>query len=170
MLRLATPLQFNGASPIPPFTVVGAGKETSPVGVPEPEVTVADSVTDAPCVIGAGVVLPLTVVLVVVALKVPTAAPQPSCRFEIFTVPRPVAKSYPAVVVKAGVLVAPIVVKRTPFVPAVVLLQFKELGAQGTELLPFVMSLKTHPAGGGCVGSVRRLELHDLLAAVCAIL
>jgi hypothetical protein len=74
------------------------------------------------------------------------------------------------VVVKAGVLVAPIVVKRTPFVPAVVLLQFKVLEAHGTALLPFVMSLKTHPTGGGCVGSVRRLELHDLLAAVCAIL
>jgi hypothetical protein len=71
--------------------------------------------------------------------------------------------------VKAGVLVVPIVVKRTPFVPAVVLLQFKEAPAQGTELLPFVISLNTHPAGAGCVGSVRKLELHDLLAADCAI-
>jgi hypothetical protein len=53
-------------------------------------------------------------------------------------------------------------------VPVVVLLQLKVLGAtppaQGTELLPFVTSLNTHPVGGGAPGVVRLLELQELLA------
>src|SRR6266852_9222870 len=115
------------------------------------------------------VVPPLSVRLVLVPLKLPTAAPQAAARFATLTLPRPVAKSYPVVVVKAGVFVVPMVVNSTPFVPLVVLLQLREPPAHGTELLPFVTSLNTHPAGGGCVGSVLLLELHELLA-VCAIL
>ena len=142
----------------------------SPVGVPEPDVTVADKVTDVPCGIGAGDVLPLTFVLVAVALNAPTAVPQALARFETFTLPRPVAKLYPAAAVHAGVVVAA-GLTRTPVVPAVLLLQFVAFAppTQGTELFPLVTSLNTHPVGGGCVGSVRLLELQVLLA-VCAIL
>ena len=152
------------------MSTVGTGNETSPVGVPEPDVTVADRVTDVPCGIGAGVVLPLTFVLVDVGLNAPTAVPQALARFATFTLPSPVAMSYPAVVVNAGVFVVPMVVNSTPFVPLVVLLQLGEAPAHGTELLPFVTSLNTHPVGGGCFGSVRPLELHELPAACCAIL
>src|SRR5580704_9059219 len=134
---------------MPPFTAVGATKETSPPGVPEEiDVTVAAAVTEAPCVIVMVEVKPFSFSPVVVPLNAPTAVPQAVARFVTFTVPRPVAKSYPGVVVKAGVFVAPLVVTNTPSVPLVVLLQFGEPPAQGTELLPFVTSLKTHPAGG----------------------
>ena len=44
----------------------------------------------------------------------------------------------PAVAVKAGVLVVPLVVTSTPFVPEVVLLQFAEPPAHGTALVFFV--------------------------------
>jgi hypothetical protein len=56
-----------------------------------------------------------------------------------FTEPSPVAKSYPVAVVHAGV-VEEAELTRTPFVPVVVLLQFAELAAHGTELFPLVMS------------------------------
>jgi hypothetical protein len=57
-----------------------------------------------------------------------------------FTEPSPVAKSYPAAVVHAGV-VGDAALTRTPVAPAVVLLQFGEVPAQGTELFPLVTSL-----------------------------
>jgi hypothetical protein len=68
--------------------------------------------------------------------------------------------------VKAGVFVAPLVVTRTPFVPAVVLLQFGEAPAHGTELVFFVVLKKTQVAGGVRVCAE---ELQELAAAVRAI-
>jgi len=111
---------------------------TSPVIVP------ADVEVTAPCVIGAGDVEPFTVRLVDVAWKAPTARGHWVARLVTFTEPRPVAKSYPAAVVHAGV-VGEAGLTRTPLVPAVVLLQLGEVpagefAAQGTELFPFVMS------------------------------
>ena len=131
--------------PMPPFTVVGAMSPTSPVIVPaDVEVTVVLTATEAPCVIGAGDVEPFTVRLVDVAWKAPTARGHWVARLVTFTEPRPVAKSYPAAVVHAGV-VGEAGLTRTPLVPAVVLLQLGEVpagefAAQGTELFPFVMS------------------------------
>lgn len=156
---------------IPPFTDVDASKETSPVGITVPDVgdTVATEATEVPCVMLTVDIPPLIFSVVVVPLNAPTAVPHAVAKFATFTVPRPVAKSYPDVVLKAGVLVVPTVVNSTPFDPLVVLLQLGEFPAHGTELLPFVTSLNTHPAGGGSVGIVRLLELHELLA-VWAIL
>ena len=164
----------NIASPMPPFTAVGARRLTSPVIVPaDVEVTVAITVAAVPCLIWGGVALPFTVRLVIVAWKVPAVVGHCVARLATFTEPRPVAKSYPAVAVHAGV-VADAGLTRTPLVPGVMLLQFGEVpagefAAHGTESLPLVTSLNTQPAGAGTVGFVRRLELHELLA-VCAIL
>src|SRR5882762_7402139 len=130
----------RGASPMPPFTAVGARRATSPVGVPEDvEVTVTFAVTAVPCVMLTVDVPPFSVRLVVVLWKVPTASGHWLAKLVTFTEPSPVARSYPVAVVHAGI-VGEAVLTRTPLVPAVVLLQFGELAAQGTELLPFVTS------------------------------
>src|SRR5260370_41085668 len=90
---------------MPAFTAVGATSPTSPVIVPAVvEVTVAFTVTEAPCAMGAGEVVPFTVRLVVVAGKLPTASGHCVARLVTFTDPRPVAKSYPVAVVHAGVV------------------------------------------------------------------
>src|SRR5258708_29037124 len=60
------------ASPIPPFTVVGATRETSPVGVPEVEVTVTLAVTADPFVLATGDVPPFPVRAEVVAAEITT--------------------------------------------------------------------------------------------------
>src|ERR1700687_2344830 len=130
------------ASPMPAFTatVFGAIRPTSPVGVPEDvEVTVTPAVTAVPCVMLTVDVPPFSVRLVVVLWKVPTASGHWVARLVTFTEPSPVAKSYPVAVVHAGV-VGEAVLTRTPLVPAVVLLQFVEFTAQGTELFPLVIS------------------------------
>ena len=56
-----------------------------------------------------------------------------------FIEPSPVAKSYPAPAANDGVVPE----ANTPNPPLLVLLQFVEPPAHGTELLPLVMSLKT---------------------------
>src|SRR6266853_2968646 len=138
-VMLATPPD-NGPSPMPPFTDVGASSPTSPVIVPaDVEVTVTFTVAAVPCVIAAGDVDPLTVRVVVVAWKVPAASGHCVARLATFTEPRPVARSYPVAVVQAGV-VAAAALTRTPLALAILLLQFREFPAQGTELLPLVMS------------------------------
>src|SRR6266566_8007571 len=143
LLMVAAPTE-RVESPIPPLTAVGAIRETSPVGVPaEVEVTVTLAVTGVPWVIITGDVAPLTVRLVFVPWKLPTASGHCVARLVTFTEPRPVAKSYPVAVVHAGV-VAEAGLTRTPLVPEVVLLQLWEVPAQGTELFPLVTSLKAH--------------------------
>src|SRR6266436_9781739 len=113
------------ALPIPPFTEVGTISETSPVGVPDVEVTVTFAVTAVPCVMVTVDVPPLTVRVVVVAWKVPAASGHCVARLATFTEPRPVARSYPVAVVQAGV-VAAAALTRTPLALAILLLQFRE--------------------------------------------
>src|SRR5260370_36894585 len=91
------------ASPMPPFTVVGARSPTSPVIVPaDVEVTVTFAVAAVPCVMGVGDVEPFTVRVVVAAWNLPTASGHCGARVATFTGPRPVAKSYPVAAVPAG--------------------------------------------------------------------
>src|SRR5216684_2000875 len=121
------------ALPMPPFTVVGAMSETSPEGEGglNVEVTVTFAVTAVPCVMVTVDIPPFTVRLVVVLWKAATASGHCVARLATLTEPRPVARSYPgstplpAAVVHAGV-VAEAVLTRTPFVLAVLLLQFGE--------------------------------------------
>jgi hypothetical protein len=93
-------------------------------------------------------------------------------RFGTFTEPRPVARSYPAVVVQPGVALLE-GSTRTPIAFAVAVLQSgvvnesKRLGnsvgkepTQATELLPFVTSLKVHDA----FGPVEELQLKAAFA------
>src|SRR6266699_1003753 len=130
----------SGLSPMPPFAAVGARRATSPVGVPEDvEVTVTFAVTAVPCVMLTVDVPPFSVRLVVVLWKVPTASGHWVAKLVTFTEPSPVAKSYPVADVHAGV-VGEAVLTRTPLVPAVLLLQFVEFAAHGTELFPLVIS------------------------------
>ena len=129
--------------PMPPFTEVGAISETSPVGVPDVEVTVTFAVTAVPCVMVTVDVPPFTVRLVVVPWKAPTASGHCVRRLVTLTEPRPVARSYPVEALQAGVVVAA-GLTRTPLVFAELLLQLREVPAQGTELLPFVTSLNAH--------------------------
>ncbi len=97
------------------------------------------AVTGVPWAIITVDVAPLIVRLVVVLWKVPTASGHRVARLVTFTEPSPVAKSYPVAVVHAGI-VGEAVLTRTPLVPVVVLLQFVEFAAQGTELFPLVIS------------------------------
>ena len=150
-------------SPIPPFTVVGASNETSPVGVPDVEVTVATAATDVPCVIVTVEVPPLIVRAVPVVWKLPTARGHCVFRLVTFTEPNPVAKSYPVAVVQAGVVVAA-GLTRTPVVPVVLLLQFVEFATQGTELFPLVTSLNAHMEPERA--SVEELQLCPEVAAI----
>src|SRR5882724_8610430 len=151
------------ALPIPPFTEVGTISETSPVGVPDVEVTVTFAVTAVPCVMVTVDVPPFTVRVVVVAWKVPTASGHCVARLATLTEPRPVARSYPAVVVHAGV-VTEAGATRTPLVLAALLLQFGEFPAHGTELLPFVTSLNAQVEPEG--PSVEELQLCPDVAAI----
>src|SRR5260370_3163147 len=133
-------------STIPPFTVVGAISETSPVIVPvDVEVTVTFTVAAVPCVMGAGVVDPLTVRAVVVAWKVPTASGHCVARLATFTEPRPVARSYPVAAVQAGVVVEAGRTS-TPFGFAVVLLPLRLPPAQGARLVPLGQAYEPHAA------------------------
>src|SRR6516162_5097109 len=148
---------------MPPFTVVGAIRETSPVGMTVPlfGATVTAAVTDVPCVMVTGPVPPLSVRLAVVPVSAPTAVFQSAARFVTFTEPRPVAVSYPVPAVHAGV-VGLLGLTKTPFTLLEVLLQLFVLFAlvvHGTESLPFVMSRKAQEVGGGVAGLVNELEL-----------
>jgi hypothetical protein len=67
MLLMVTVPPDSVALPMPPFTLVGAMSETSPVGVPDVEVTVTLAVTAVPWVIEQGDVGQVTVRLVLVA-------------------------------------------------------------------------------------------------------
>jgi len=96
-LQLAAPLtklnqSIAGFGGVPGLT----SKATSPVGVPEPEfgLTLIAIGTAVPCVVFAGTV---SAKFVFVGVKV--ALTQLFTRFAAFTDPRPVTKSYPAVVV-----------------------------------------------------------------------
>jgi hypothetical protein len=71
-------------------------KETGPFGVPEEELTLIVTLTDWPCVMVVGA----RVSVVTVGAKL--TAVQFFTRLAILTEPRPVARSYPAVVVQAG--------------------------------------------------------------------
>ena len=121
---------------------------TSPVA--ELGVTVPLTVTLWPTVVGAGDKFK------VVVDAVRLGAVHFASRFVTFTVPNPVAKSYPATALKAGVD-PPAVVVRMPNCPAVLLLQFGLPPAQATELVPLVMSLKTQ-----LLGRVAVLEMQTL--------
>src|SRR6266436_1924824 len=109
-------------------------RSTVPVGVAAPEalVTVPANVTLAPIVDEVG---PTSVTVVPMRL----GDFQLASKFATFTVPSPVAKSYPADVLKAGVE-PPEVVAMTPnwFAAVLVLLQFGLPPTQATELLPLV--------------------------------
>src|SRR5258708_17696037 len=138
-VMLATPPD-NGPSPMPLFTDVRASSPTSPVIVPAVvEVTVTFTVAAVPCVIAAGDVDPLTVRVVVVAWKVPTARGHCVARLGTFTEPRPISRSYPVALVHAGV-VAAAAPTRTTMALAVLLPPFRELPAPAAEVLPFVVS------------------------------
>ena len=97
------------------------------------------------------------------AWKVPTASGHCVARLATLTEPRPVARSYPAVVVHAGD-VTEAGATRTPFVLAVLLLQFGEFPAHGTELLPFVTSLNAQVEPESA--SVEELQLWPAVAAI----
>jgi hypothetical protein len=162
LLTVTVPLE-SVASAIPPFTAVGASRATSPVGVPEVDVTVTLAVTGVPCVIVTVETPPFRVRLVAVLWNLPTASGHCVARLVTFTEPSPVAKSYPVAVVHAGV-VGEAVLTRTPLVPAVLLLQFVEFPAQGTELFPLVTSLNAH--GEPERPSVEELQLCPAVAAI----
>jgi hypothetical protein len=72
-------------------------------------------------------------------------------RFATFTEPSPVAKSYPSVVLYAGVITPATVVSSTPTPPELVLLQLTAPPAHGTEILPLVTSLNTQVVAGPSV-------------------
>src|SRR5580692_6550232 len=101
------------------------------------------------------------VIVVVSPAKLPEIDPQFATRLAALTEPRPVAKSYPAVAVHAGVVAVkgagedgstrtPIafnacVLQSGVFVKVSTLCVAKE-PTHATELLPFVMSLNVHAA------------------------
>jgi hypothetical protein len=135
-------------------------RETSPVGVPDPLVTEILKVTFWPWLRAVSVAGKVEVIVEVVALKLVVTVPQFVTRFDTFTDPRPVARSYPAVVVQPGVVLLE-GSTRTPIAFAAAVLQSgvasksKRFGnsdgkepTQGTELLPFVTSLKVQDAFG----------------------
>src|SRR5260370_34972858 len=104
------------ASPMPPFTVVGARSPTSPVIVPaDVEVTVTFAVAAVPCVMGVGDVEPFTVRVVVGAWNLPTASGHCGGRLATFPEPGPGAKAAPGAPFNAGVL-GPREVIRKPLV------------------------------------------------------
>jgi hypothetical protein len=95
MLAVSGLLPESVLKPMPPFTVVGAKRETSPVGITVPDrgETVIAAATDWPWVIVTCAVAPFSFRLVFVTLKLPTAVPHAVARFATFTVPSPVARS-----------------------------------------------------------------------------
>src|SRR5215813_8897421 len=108
-------------------------KLTSPVGGPPAPVTVAERVTPVRRLATVtGPVPPLTLVVVVVAVNV--AVGHLVARFATFSVPKPVARSYPAAVVNAGTAGVPVTSTVVP--PP----QNVEPVAQGTEFVPLVTS------------------------------
>jgi len=110
-------------------------KETSPVAVVGATLTV--KVALVPCVIGNVVVL---VNVVAELVRFATAA-QALSKLATLMEPRPVARSYPAVALNAGVL-PPVAVVKIPnwFALVLLLLQFGVPPWHATELLPFAMS------------------------------
>src|SRR2546422_598913 len=108
--------------------------ETSPVGVPEDEVTSTVTSVAWPWVRVVGERL---VSLVVVGLKLTDV--HLLTRLAAFTEPSPVARSYPAVVAQAGEAVF-FGSTRTPKPPTTVLLQSGEPPWQATELFPLTTS------------------------------
>src|SRR5215469_1948067 len=107
---------------------------TMPVGVPPEPLTEPLKLATDPAGTGKVVVVAR---VVVVAVRLGTL--QLDSRLVTLIVPRPLAKSNPAVVLNAGVEL-PLKVAMNPNCPAVVLLQFGLLPWQATELLPLVMS------------------------------
>src|SRR5277367_4076842 len=103
---VALPLE-SVAVPTPTWAKVGgwAIKETSPVGVPDPEVTLTVKLCRFPWVILTVPVAGLVMTGVAV-LKLVVTVLQFAIKFVTFTEPSPVARSYPAVVVHAGVFAA----------------------------------------------------------------
>jgi hypothetical protein len=74
--------------------------ETFPVGVPEAEVTFTVKLTVAPCAF-----VPVGELVMVVVLELKVAEPHAFARFATLTDPSPVALSYPATAMKAGLFV-----------------------------------------------------------------
>src|SRR5208282_4025036 len=152
---------------VPPFKpkfgppVGSAINETSPVGVPAPEVgaTFILKFTFAPWPMFTGVGL-VEVIVIVDGVKFVVTVCQLFTRLVAFTDPSPVARSYPAVAVHPGVVVAD-GSTRTPIevVGAVEQFGVAPFGGlpsslapiQATELLPCVMSLKVHAPFGAAV-------------------
>ena len=114
--------------------VVVSSSNTKPVGVAVPAdfVTVPVNVALAPIVDDVG---PVRVMLV----PLTPGADHFAIRLLTLTVPKPVARSYPVVALKAGV-VPPAAVAIMPNCPAVLLLQFGLPPTHATELFPFVTS------------------------------
>jgi hypothetical protein len=105
--------------------------------------TVMETGTLEPCAIVVALP-PLTVRDVVVACV--ETLNQLFTKFETFTEPKPVARSYPAAALYAGAeLEGP---TSKPTVVATVLLQFGDLPVHGTELLLFATSLNVQVAAG----------------------
>ena len=73
-------------------------------------------------------------VAVVAPLNAPTVVFHAAARLVTFTEPSPVAMSYPAAVVKAGV-VEPLAVTNTPFAAVWLLQVVVDAPAQGTEFV-----------------------------------
>src|SRR5271168_5193278 len=121
-----------------PVLIIPAGPtiETSPVA---PLVTVELTLTEVPCLLTSVFVEPLSVRLVVDGVKFVTTVFQAAARLVRFTEPSPVAKSYPAVAVHAGVVAW----FGSTITPSEFALQFAAAPPlQGTELFPLVISLK----------------------------
>ena len=91
MVRFAVSVLVSVPKLIPEFIVPwGPRSDTSPVGVPGEPTTVAVAVTEVPWTTLTAAP-PLSVRVVVVLLKLPTAVGQAVARFATFTEPSPVA-------------------------------------------------------------------------------
>src|SRR4029077_4082459 len=115
--------------------VVVFSRITTPVGVPPLPVTVPVRLPETDPAV------PVTEAgLSVVLVEVPDAVAVVHLliRLATLTEPSPVARSYPVPVANAGFPLD----TTTPNPPLLVLLQFVEPPAHGTEILPLVMSLK----------------------------
>src|ERR1700688_1978344 len=134
VVNVAVPaLSRKGPIPVCAAPAGVAINETCPVGVPPDEVTCTVKLAFAPWAI-----VPLGEALIVVAEAVNPTPPQAAARLAMFTVPRPLARSYPEVAVHAGTPALAI----TPYwlATVLVLLQFAVPPWQATEIFPVITS------------------------------
>ena len=90
-------LNVNGPIPVCDAPAGVAISETCPAGVPADAVTCTVKLALAPCA-----TVPLGEAVIAVVVAVSPTPPQALARLATFTVPSPVARSYPAVVFHAG--------------------------------------------------------------------